>query len=102
MEGKRKQARSRTSLISLKGQGVRSALCGVYTREALGCPMVSFGPAMFIASMKSSALALPIALRSALKPSNFRAQFVIDVANFATTENGHETGPQGTDFSIDP
>ena len=34
--------------------------------------------------------------------SNFRAQVVIDVANFAKTENGHETGPQGTDFSLDP
>ena len=57
---------------------------------------------MFIASMKSSALALPIALRSALKPSNFRAQFVIDVANFAKTENGDETGPQGPGLSLDP
>ena len=34
--------------------------------------------------------------------NNFRAQVVIDVANFAKTENGHETGPQGTDFSLDP
>ena len=34
--------------------------------------------------------------------SNFRAQVVIDVANFAKTESGHETGPQGTDFSLDP
>ena len=34
--------------------------------------------------------------------SNFRAQVVIDVANFAKTENGHETGPQGTDSSLDP
>ena len=34
--------------------------------------------------------------------SNFRAQIVIDVANFAKTENGHETGPQGTDSSLDP
>ena len=33
---------------------------------------------------------------------NFRAQVVIDVANFAKTENGHETGPQGTDSSFDP
>ena len=37
-----------------------------------------------------------------LAPNDFRAQVVIDVANFAKTENGHETGPQGTDFSLDP
>ena len=37
-----------------------------------------------------------------LARSKFRAQVVIDVANFAKTENGHETGPQGTDFSLDP
>ena len=34
--------------------------------------------------------------------SNFRAQVVIDVANFAKTENGNETGPQGTDSGLDP
>ena len=34
--------------------------------------------------------------------SNFRSQVVIDVANFAKTENGHETGPQGPDLSLDP
>ena len=35
-------------------------------------------------------------------PCNFRAQIVIDVAKFAKTENGHETGPQDTDSSLDP
>ena len=40
--------------------------------------------------------------QSAVLVSNFRAQIVIDVANFAKTENGHETGPQGTDSSLDP
>ena len=34
--------------------------------------------------------------------NNFRAQVVIDVGNFAKTENGHEMGPQGTDSSLDP
>ena len=37
-----------------------------------------------------------------LSANNFRAQVVIDAANFAKTENGHETGPQGTDSGLDP